>query len=100
MKTPIILIVDDAEDDVFILRFALKKAGTHCEIRVVGDGQSAMDYLAGAGQYADRAKFPFPLVTIVDFHLPRRSGLEVLAWARQQPALRDHPIVMLSGSSR
>ena len=63
----------------------------------VEDGQEAIDYLAGDSQFSDRAKFPLPTLLLLDFKMPRKSGLDVLTWVRQSP-LKEIVVVMFSGS--
>jgi CheY-like chemotaxis protein len=83
MKT--ILQVEDDVNDVFFMQRAMKKAGATNPIQVVSDGQEAIDYLQGAGKFADRQKFPFPYLVLLDLKLPYVMGLDVLRWIRQQP---------------
>ena len=98
MDVPRILIVEDNGDDVALIRRAFK----HCKIvnplSVVADGDSAVAYLSGSGPYADRTAHPLPALVMLDLKLPRRSGLEVLAWMKQQPLLRRTPVVILTSS--
>jgi CheY-like chemotaxis protein len=96
--TPTILLVDDNEDDLFALRRALKKAGIANPQQVVTDGQQAIDYLAGVGQFADRAQFPLPFLVFLDLKMPFRGGFEVLSWIREQPALASMVVIVLTGS--
>ena len=91
-----ILQVDDDENDVFLLQHAMTKAGVKNPIQVVTDGQQAIDYLAGAGKFADRAKFPLPCLILLDLKLPYVMGLDVLKWIRQQR--RVALVVMLTAS--
>ena len=79
-----ILQVDDDPNDVLLLRRAMNKVGVPNPIQVVSDGQQAIDYLAGAGKFADRAQFPFPGLVLLDLKLAYVMGLEVLRWIRQQ----------------
>lgn len=95
---PIILLADDDPDDVLLIRRALARAKMDHPVHVVNDGQAAVDYLAGTGAYADRARHPFPDLLLLDIKMPRRSGLEVLAWLRAQPVMGRLPVVMLTGS--
>jgi CheY-like chemotaxis protein len=96
--TNTILIVDDNEDDVFAIRRALRKADVSNPQEVVSNGQLAMDYLAGIGPYSDRARFPLPFIAFLDLKMPFRDGFEVLTWMREQPALSDIVVVVLTGS--
>jgi CheY-like chemotaxis protein len=91
-----ILQVDDDANDVFLLQHAMTKAGVANPIQVVTDGQQAIDYLGGAGKFADRAKFPLPCLILLDLKLPYVMGLDVLKWIRQQP--RVSLVVMLTAS--
>lgn len=93
-----ILLVEDDPNDVDLLRRAFTKAGVVVCLQVVDDGQKAVDYLAGRGPFADRERHPLPELILLDVKLPRRSGIEVLAWARKQPRLVTTPVIMLSSS--
>jgi len=64
----------------------------------VGDGDAAVAYLAGTGEYTDRARYPWPNAVLLDLKLPRRSGLEVLGWARQEAGLTHLPIIVFTSS--
>src|SRR5438309_108541 len=93
----IILQIEDDPNDVFILRHAMKKAGVVNPIQVVNDGQQAIDYLKGAGSFADRERFPLPSLVLLDLKLPYVMGLDVLKWIRQQPGAA--PIVVVLTAS-
>lgn len=97
-RSRIVLLVEDNEDDVFALRWALRKAQIDLSVQIAGDGQQAIDYLAGVGVYADRRLHPLPGLVLLDLKLPYRTGTEVLAWIRERPTLDEIPIVVLSGS--
>ena len=98
MKTGSILLVEDNEDDVFFMRRAFKNAEVPCAIQVVEDGQKAIDYLAGTGDFSDRARFELPFLLLLDLKLPFRNGLEVLQWIRQQPGFTSLIVVMFTSS--
>jgi CheY-like chemotaxis protein len=93
-----ILLVEDDDDAVLLMQRALRRAGIGTDLHVADDGGAAIDYLAGQGPYADRARWPLPALVLLDLNLPRRSGLEVLAWVRTQPGLRRLPVVVLTTS--
>lgn len=94
-----ILLVEDDPNDVFLLQRAFRKAKLEQEVQVVADGDAAVAYLAGQGVFADRERYPLPTLILLDLKLPRRSGLEVLGWLRQQAELKRLPVVMLSSSN-
>jgi CheY-like chemotaxis protein len=94
-----ILLAEDDANDIFFLQFAFESAQISNPLQVVVDGQQAIDYLAGAGPYADRARFPFPCLMLLDLKLPLKMGLDVLRWIREQPALQTLLVVVLSSSS-
>ena len=92
-------MADDDPDDVQLLRLAFEKAGFRNHIVVVEDGREVIDYLSGEGAYADRVKFPLPLLLLLDLKMPRVSGLEVLAWLRDHPEIGKTPVIVLTHSS-
>lgn len=101
MKTELrgILLVEDEEHDVFFMRRAMTKAGLPPPVHVATNGQDAVDYLSGAGEYSDREKFPLPTCTFLDLKLPFIHGFEVLEWVRMQPDLQKVCVFILSASA-
>lgn len=94
-----ILLVEDNEDDVFLMKHALSAAGVANPVFVVETGQQAVDYLSGAGPYRDRSRFPMPVIVFLDLKLPLMSGHEVLAWVRAQRQLESLVVVVLTSSN-
>jgi CheY-like chemotaxis protein len=94
-----ILLVEDNEDDVFLMRRALKGARVVNPLQVVEDGQEAVDYLSGSGKFADRDAYPLPAVTFLDLKLPYLSGHEVLAWVRQRKEFESMIVIVLTSSN-
>jgi CheY-like chemotaxis protein len=78
----------------------MHKANLANPLHVVEDGEQAVAYLAGEGRFADRAAYPLPVLILLDLKLPRRSGLEVLQWVRQQPGLKRLRVVVLTSSNQ
>lgn len=97
MKT--ILQVDDDPNDVFLLQHAMKKAGVLNSIQVATDGQGAIEYLQGAGEFANRVKFPFPCLVLLDLKLPYVMGLEVLRWIRRRPGTALTVLILTASGS-
>jgi CheY-like chemotaxis protein len=94
----LILLVEDNDDDVFFMQQAMGKARILNPMRVATSGQDAMDYLMGAGEFADKAKHPLPFLMLLDLKLPYVPGLEVLKWVRSRPELKNILIVVLTSS--
>lgn len=93
-----ILLVEDNATDALMVQRAFKKAHLMNPVRVVDDGDKAVAYLGGEGDYADRDTYPLPVLLLLDLKLPRRSGLEVLEWLRRQDGLKRLPVVVLTSS--
>ncbi len=93
-----ILLVEDNEDDVFIMRRTLRRASIFIPLHLATNGQEALNYLKGVGEFANRGKFPIPSVIFLDLKLPYVHGLEVLRWIKQEASLCQIPIAILSSS--
>ena len=93
-----VLLVEDNADDVFFVRRAFGKAFGEVDLRVVGDGEAAVAYLARRPPFDVPHAAPTPHLMLLDLKLPRMSGLEVLQWLRAQAELRRLPVVVLTGS--
>lgn len=93
-----LLLVEDDPNDVMLFRRAKDKSKLANPLQVVEDGDAALAYLSGQGIYADRNLYPFPALMLLDLKLPRKSGLEVLEWLRQQLGINRLPVVVLTSS--
>lgn len=98
MNNCCILQVDDDSNDVFLLHYAMTKVGLANPLHVAEDGKQAVAYLAGAGAFADRSKFPIPGLVLLDLKLPGLPGHEVLKWMQAHPQLGHWPTIVLSSS--
>ncbi|HEY3860778.1 MAG TPA: response regulator [Verrucomicrobiae bacterium] len=94
-----VLLAEDDPNDVFLFKHAFESARVDNRLQVVNDGQQAIDYLSGAGEFADRDKFPFPTLLVLDVKMPRKTGIEVLQWLKKQENLSCLPTIMLSSSA-
>jgi CheY-like chemotaxis protein len=93
-----ILLVEDNDDDVTLLRRAFQRAAIANPLQVIGNGEAARHYLAGEGIYGNRTQHPLPALLLLDLKLPRYSGFEVLAWLQSQPGLKRLVTVILTSS--
>ncbi len=93
-----ILLVDDNEDDCELVREAWKEVQIGRELRCLNDGTELMAYLKREGVFASEGQAPRPSLILLDLHMPRMSGHEVLALVRQNPDMAVIPIIVLTTS--
>jgi CheY-like chemotaxis protein len=93
---PTILLVEDTPSDATLVRRAFEKTEVLNPIVWTRNGQQALGYLSGLGQYGDRSKYPLPALILLDLDLPEMSGFELLQWKRTQPNVRRIPVVVLT----
>ncbi|HET7395996.1 MAG TPA: response regulator [Gammaproteobacteria bacterium] len=93
-----ILLAEDDQNDVMLIKRAFSKSHVINPIACVENGEEAVAYLAGQGEYVDRERYPLPFMMLLDLKLPRLSGHEVLKWLREQPGLKRLPVVVLTSS--
>jgi CheY-like chemotaxis protein len=93
-----VLLAEDDPNDRRLFHLAMRRNPRPIRVHEVGDGMEVIQYLKGEGKFADRDKFPFPNLLILDLKMPRMTGLEVLHWLRHKPEFARLCTVMLSGS--
>ncbi len=96
----VILLAEDDEDYVLLIRAAFSQAKIPNPLHVVWNGQEAISYLKGDGKYSNRAEFPLPDLLLLDLKMPRVNGFEVLQWIRAQPGLSSLRVLVLTSSDQ
>jgi CheY-like chemotaxis protein len=91
----LVLLIEDAEPDVFLIREALRQAGIACQLQVLEDGEKAVDFI---DELDKNSTTPCPNVVLLDLNLPRRSGDQILEHMRQSERCRDVPVVIVTSS--
>jgi CheY-like chemotaxis protein len=94
----LILVAEDDEDDLSLLKRAFMKCGVQLPVHSCRDGVEAIAYLRGEGKFEDRTQFPFPRVLVTDLKMPRCSGFDLLEWLNKHPECGVIPTVVLSSS--
>jgi two-component system, response regulator len=93
-----ILLVEDNPSDIELTKRAFARGHISNELVVVTDGQQALDYLFGTGNFSGRKIKELPTITLLDIKLPKYDGLEVLRRIRENERTRRMPVVMLTSS--
>jgi len=93
-----ILMADDDEDDRLMTKEAFQEARLANELRFVEDGEELLDYLYQRDKFSDPASSPRPGLILLDLNMPRKDGREALKEIKDDPDLRQIPIVVLTTS--
>ena len=96
----VILLAEDEEDYVLLIRNAFERANIPNPLHVVWNGQEAISYLKGDGKYSNREEYPLPDLLLLDLKMPRVNGFEVLKWIREQPGLAPLRVLVLTSSDQ
>jgi two-component system response regulator len=99
-RVPLILLVEDNEDDVLLTLRALRGLNLLNRVEVVRDGAEALEFLLSEGQFANRNENDLPELVLLDINLPRLNGIEVLKRLKQEERTRTIPVIMLTTSSQ
>ncbi len=97
---PTILIAEDSESDRMLIELGFKKAHFPFDLQFVKDGVCATEYLDGIGRYANRTKFPLPVILLTDLKMPRMDAFELLEWVRKDETWNQLPVVVVTGSNQ
>jgi CheY-like chemotaxis protein len=82
-------MAEDSPEDVFFVKESLRASGVHARIVVVSDGENAIDRILHPGE-------DLPALILLDAHLPKRNGVEVLRAIRSSPLSPDIPVVIFT----
>lgn len=99
MSGPLILLVEDRDDDVQLTLRAFSRSTVANEIVVAHDGEEALDYIFATGSHAGRDPSRSPSVVLLDLNLPKLDGLSVLRAMRDDARTRRMPVVVLTSSA-
>lgn len=95
-----ILLVEDDSNDALFFKRALAKVSKSINLMILNDGEQAINYLT---QFTGPNTTPnpdIPDLIILDLKLPRRSGLEILDWIRNQEGINRLPVLILTSSDQ
>lgn len=92
-----ILIAEDDDNDVQLLKNLLKECHIINPIQVVYDGEDAIAYLSGEGIYGDRLKYPEPFLVLLDVRMPKKGGAEVMVWLKDKRPGANISVIVLTG---
>jgi two-component system, chemotaxis family, response regulator Rcp1 len=95
LNTVTVLLVEDDPDDVYLTQEALRAGKLRLSLVAVSDGVAAMQYLRSEAGYAECRR---PDLILLDLNLPGMDGREVLTAVKDDPALTDIPVVILTTS--
>lgn len=91
-----VLLVEDNEGDVRLIKEAFNESKIDKSFTVAKDGEDALNFLYGKGKYTGRI---MPDIILLDINLPKKNGFEVLDSIKNNPDLKRIPVIMLSSSS-
>ena len=94
-----IILVEDSPTDVELTLDALQTHRLSNRVKVLRDGEEALDYFFGTGKYAGRDLCDRPKVILLDLKLPKVDGLDVLRRIRADERTKTLPVVVLTSSN-
>jgi CheY-like chemotaxis protein len=98
MRVKNVLLAEDNPDDAFIFQMMIKRSGLPQIVHWVQDGQQAIQWLSGTGEYSNREKCPMPDLLFLDLKMPLKSGFDVLEWLRNNGQIENLQVIILSSS--
>ena len=93
-----IALLQNNPEDTRLLLDAFRRQHSPCALEILTNGEECLEYLAGAGKYQDRGRYPVPSAIVCDLDLPGLSGFDVLTWLRERPEFVTIPVFVLTSS--
>jgi len=92
----VVLLAEDSHDDVELTRIAFEHADYLVDLRVTSDGEECLAFLRKQNAYGDA---PTPDLILLDLHMPKMDGMEVLDAINADERLQHIPVVVLTTST-
>lgn len=93
-----ILLVEDNNDDIFLIKKVFQKMKFVSKLYIVHGGKEALDFIFHRNKYAE-TKPDRPGLILLDINMPEVSGFDVLKTLKAEPRYKDIPIIMLTSSN-
>jgi CheY-like chemotaxis protein len=93
-ESAVILLVEDRDDDIVLIRKSFENSDLANPLYVVKNGEEGVAYLSGDSPFSNRNEYPLPDLILLDLKMPRLDGFETLLWIRNQPGIRNIPVVI------
>ncbi len=97
-KAFVVLLAEDNEHDITAIKRAWNKNHITNPLHVVKDGEECLDYIYRRGSYAEAGAAPRPGILLLDIKMPKMDGLAVLDHIRNDKAIGNLPIIILTTS--
>ncbi|MCK5548237.1 MAG: response regulator [Thermoplasmata archaeon] len=94
-----ILVVEDDENHRELIAEAIRGASVSSDVVCVENGEKALRYLHGKGEYSDKKEGSIPDLILLDIRLPGMNGKQVLAVIKSHKRTRVIPVIMLTASA-
>lgn len=91
-----IVLIEDNPADVELTLHALQRKNLANNVKVINDGEEALDYLFNVCNISDKTECPY--LILLDLKLPKVSGLELLKKIRSEERTKMIPVVVLTSS--
>jgi CheY-like chemotaxis protein len=95
-RIKVLLYVEDDDNDRRMFLHAARKLSARLDVRIVKEGQHAIEWLSGTGVYAERNAYPLPDLVLVDLRMPGVNGFDLLRWVRSRPEFENVPVIVYS----
>lgn len=99
-RRAVILLAEDDYGDQELTKRALQDELLNTDLRIVDNGEQAMEYLKRQGKYADPDSSPRPDLLLLDLNMPLKNGREVMVEMKSDPQLCNIPVVVLTTSKQ
>lgn len=95
-----VVLVEDNPDEVDIALHALRRHGIEGDVKVLRDGQEAIDWLRALEAAEESGRRARPAAIFLDLRLPHVEGMKVLSELRESPTTRQVPVVVVSSTQQ